>query len=224
MTPNLVTLARILTAFGAVALFSLRPHLLAFDLTALLLTVTAILLDALDGYLARARGLATPFGAKFDILGDRLVENLFFTCFAASGLISLWVPVLFFARGALTDFLRGLAGRPGGHVCDQDGMAKTGWGRSLVASRASRASYATLKCLCFCSLGLLLLIRHLPDAQSNGWVGKSVLTRPFTIAQAITLATVVFCIVRAIPVIGEGRRYFSARQKAPRTVPVAASR
>ena len=221
MTPNLLTLARILTAFGAVALFSLRPHLLAVDLTAVLLTVTAMLLDGLDGNLARVRGLATPFGAKFDILGDRLVENLFFTCFAASGLISLWVPVLFFARGALTDFLRGLASRPRGNVGDQEWMAKTGWGRSLVASRASRASYATLKCMCFCYLGLLLSIRHGPDALSHGWFGES---RALTIAQAITLATVVFCIARAIPVIWEGRQYFSARPKAPRTVPVAASR
>lgn len=97
MTPNQVTLARIVIAFVAVALFSLGGDAVAIDLTAIILTITALALDGVDGYLARTRGLATVFGAKFDILGDRVVENLFLTCFAASGLISLWVPVLFFA-------------------------------------------------------------------------------------------------------------------------------
>ena len=111
MTPNQVTVARIFTAFLAVALFRLGAHVLALDLTAVVLTVAAIALDGVDGYLARTRGLATALGAKFDVLGDRVVENVFFTCFAASGLISLWVPVLFFVRGAVTDFLSGLATR-----------------------------------------------------------------------------------------------------------------
>jgi len=224
MTPNQVTLARILTAFTAVALFSLGPHVLATDLTAVVLTIAAIALDGLDGYLARTRGLTTSFGAKFDILGDRLVENLFFICFAASGLISLWVPVLFCARGALTDFFRGLANRPGGNRCDQDGMPTTGWGRGLVASRTSRASYAVLKCLCFCYLGLLLSVRHMPAARFYAWLGETGVTWPLALAQAVTLATVAFSIARAIPVLWQGRHDFPARPQAPKTMPVTASR
>ena len=78
------------------------------DVAAILLTIAAIALDGLDGYIARKRNLATPLGAQLDILGDRVVENLFFTFFAAAGLISFWIPVLFFVRGTLTDFLRSL--------------------------------------------------------------------------------------------------------------------
>ncbi len=113
MTPNQITVARVAAAFAAVAFFTLFRHSVVADLVAVALTVMAIALDGVDGYVARTRGLATPLGAQLDILGDRVVENLFFTFFAVSGLVSLWVPILFFVRGTLTDFLRSLAARAG---------------------------------------------------------------------------------------------------------------
>jgi len=206
MTPNRVTAARVAAAFAAVALFNFGADALSADLVAVLLTVAAIALDGLDGYLARSRGLATPLGTQIDILGDRVVENLFFTFFAVSGLISLWVPVLFFARGTVTDFLRGLAARSGRNGSGGNSMLDTWWGRTLVASRASRAAYAVLKCVCFCCLGILLPLRHLPLAQFNTWL--------LSTGQALTGITAAFCLVRAIPVIWEGRRYFAAAKKA----------
>jgi phosphatidylglycerophosphate synthase len=220
VTPNQVTVARILVAFTAVVLFSFRAHLLALNLAAVCLTFLAIVLDGVDGYLARRSGLCTRFGAKFDILGDRVVENLFFICFAASGLISLWVPVVFFVRGALTDFVRAQSTRPGHHRSD-DWMLRTRWGQSLVASRTSRASYATLKCICFCYLGLLLSIRHLPQ-----WArfAETPARGPLVIAQAITFLAVIFCIVRAIPVLWGARRYLRARARAPKPAMVGVGR
>lgn len=206
MTPNRVTAARVAAAFAAVALFNFGADALSADLAAVLLTVAAIALDGLDGYLARSRGLATPLGAQIDILGDRVVENLFFTFFAVSGLISLWVPVLFFARGTVTDFFRGLAARSGRNGFGRNSMLDTWWGRTLVASRASRGAYAVLKCVCFCCLGILLPLRHLPLAQFNIWL--------LSAGQALTGITAAFCVVRAIPVIWEGRRHFAAARKA----------
>ena len=94
-------------------------------------------------------------------------------------------------------------------------MLETWWGRSLVASRASRAAYATLKCVCFCCLGLLLPLRHLPGGQSNAWLGAFAGHSLLIAAQALTVTTVLFCLVRAIPVIWEGRRYLAAAEKAP---------
>src|SRR5271170_8264044 len=128
MTPNQVTAARVLAAFAAVALFAVAPDALAVDLAAVLLTVVAIALDGIDGYLARSRGLATPLGAQLDILGDRVVEDLFFTCFAVAGLVSLWLPILFFVRGTLIDFLRGVAGRAGRSGFGTASMQETWWG------------------------------------------------------------------------------------------------
>jgi CDP-diacylglycerol--glycerol-3-phosphate 3-phosphatidyltransferase len=218
MTPNRVTAARVLAAFAAVALFTFGRDALLVDGTAILLTIAAIALDGVDGYIARKRNLATPLGAQFDILGDRVVENLFFTFFAATGLISFWIPVLFFVRGTLTDFLRGLAARSGRSGFGRNSMVETWWGRSLVASRASRAAYAALKCACFCYLGLLLPLPHLPitwfDANSRQWLSGA--------GQVLVIATAAFCVVRAIPVIWDGRRHLvsTGAAKAPAAVEV----
>jgi CDP-diacylglycerol---glycerol-3-phosphate 3-phosphatidyltransferase len=209
MTPNQVTAARVAAAFAAVALFAGAGNILAAHIAAVLLTITAIALDGVDGYLARTRNLATPLGAQLDILGDRIVENLFFTFFAVSGLVSLWVPVLFFVRGTLTDFLRGLAARRGRWGFGKNSMLETWWGRSLVASRASRAAYATLKCACFCYLGFLLPLGHV----SPGWLDDSARRWLAGGGQALVAATAAFCVVRAIPVLWEGQRYFSAMEK-----------
>jgi len=216
MTPNRVTLARVIAAFAAVALFDLGAHARASDLAAVALTIVAVALDGVDGYLARTRGMATPFGAQLDILGDRVVENLFFTCFAVSGLISLWVPVLFFMRGALTDFLRGLAARAGRTGFGRNSMLESWWGRTLVASRASRAAYAVLKCVCFCCLGLTLSLRHVPAAQLNLWINAASANWLSAGSQALTGLSVAFCLMRAIPVVWEGRRYLTAHEAAPK--------
>jgi phosphatidylglycerophosphate synthase len=221
MTPNQVTLTRVAAAFAAVALFTLFGNSLAADLAAVLLTIAAIALDGLDGYLARTRNLATPLGAQLDILGDRVVENLFFTFFAVSGLISLWVPVLFFVRGTLTDFLRSLAARTGRSGFSTNSMLETWWGRTLVASRSSRAAYAVLKCVCFCYLGLLLPAAHV----SASWMNASLLHALALAGQFLVGATVIFCVLRAIPVIWEGRRYLAgAQQKTPARIAVQATR
>jgi phosphatidylglycerophosphate synthase len=202
-------------AFGAVALFGRNAWA---DAAALALTIAAIGLDALDGYLARRRKLSTPLGAQFDILGDRVVENLFFTFFAVTGLVSLWVPVTFFARGALTDFLRGLAALTGHSGFGKNPMLETWWGRALVASRASRAAYATLKCVCFCALGLQLAFRHLPASESGG------MSLPWFawFAQALVAITVVFCLIRAVPVVWEGRCYLGVLAPAAKQIAGAA--
>lgn len=221
MTPNQVTLTRVAAAFAAVALFTLFGNALAADLAAVVLTVAAIALDGVDGYLARTRGLSTPLGAQLDILGDRVVENLFFTFFAVSGLISLWVPVLFFVRGTLTDFLRALAARTGRSGFGRNAMLETWWGRTLVASRASRAAYAVLKCICFSYLGLLLPAAHITVTWLNAPVRRSLALA----GQFLVAATVAVCVLRALPVVWEGRRYLAAaEQKVPAPVAVQATR
>lgn len=216
MTPNQVTFLRITAGFAAVAVFSFLGRSMAADMVGIALTVVAIALDGVDGYLARIRNLATPLGAQLDVLCDRLIENLFFTFFAVTGLISLWVPVAFFARGATTDFLRGLAGRSGRVGFGPDGMLDSRWARLLVASRFSRAAYATLKCACFCYLGGLLAISHLASASPVA-VPLSALV---LIGKALTGCSVLFCFLRAIPVIWEGRRFLPTTSQ-PGTIAVA---
>lgn len=209
MTPNQITVVRVAMAFAAVALFG---HSRWANLAALGLTVGAIALDAVDGYLARRKKLATPFGAQLDILGDRVIENLFFTYFAVCGQVSLWVPVLFFARGMLTDFIRSLAARSGRVGFGSNSMLESWWGRALVASRASRAVYGALKCACFCYLGLQLTLAN----ASNGSTTGRLAIRPDSVhvlllgSQILVAVTVAFCLLRGLPVVWEGRRYLAA--------------
>jgi phosphatidylglycerophosphate synthase len=213
MTPNQITSARVMAAFAAVGLFVWAGGSVAADLAALALIVAAIGLDALDGYLARRKNLATALGAQLDILGDRIVENLLFTFFATGGLVTLWVPVFFFVRGTITDFFRGAAARAGRSGFGGNGVLETWWGRALVASRASRAAYAALKCVCFCYLGVEWTLAHAyifqVSARAAAWIALG--------SRALVGATVAFCFIRAIPVLWEGRRFILLGPAAARS-------
>ena len=204
-TPNQVTLLRVVVGFAAVSLFGRGAWA---NLAGVGLTVVSIALDALDGHIARTRKLATPTGAQIDILGDRMIENVYFTYFAVVGMVSLWLPVFFFARGAATDFLRGLAVRAGHSGWNANAMLRTWWGRALVASRWSRGAYAVMKCVCFCYLGLELALTRGPVALIGDLAGdaQSVIR---TGAQVLTWVTAGFCLVRALPVLLEGWKYFA---------------
>src|SRR5260370_13348836 len=113
-------------------------------------------------------------------------------------MVALWLPVLFLARWAVADFLRGLALRAGHSGWGANAMLQTWWGRALVASRWSRGLYAGMKCLCFCYLGLELALTRGPvallgalaaDAHAAVRVG----------AQVLTWATAGFCLLSGLP-------------------------
>ena len=212
-TPNRITALRVLVGFAAVGLFG---HGTWANLAAVVLTVTSIALDAVDGHLARKKHMATPLGAQVDILGDRMIENMFFTYFAVVGMVSLWLPVLFFARGAATDFLRGLALKSGYAGWGANTMLRTWWARALVASHWSRGLYAVLKCACFCYLGLELALTRGPVALIGAIATETHLTIR-AIAQILTWATAAFCLLRGLPVLLEGWRFFTAEAAALRT-------
>src|SRR5271155_4210772 len=204
-TPNKVTALRVAVGFAAVSLFGRGPWA---NLTAVALTVATIALDALDGHIARRKNLATPVGAQLDILGDRMIENAYFTYFAVVGMVSLWLPVFFFARGAATDFLRGLTMRAGHSGWGANAMLQTWWGRALVASRWSRGLFAAVKCLCFCYLGLELALTRGPVAMLGGMTADlHGLVRGG--AHVLTAMTAAFCLLRGLPVLAEGWRSVS---------------
>src|ERR1700692_2230956 len=195
-TPNKVTLLRVGVGFLSVSAFG---HGAWMNLMGVALTVAAIALDALDGHIARRKKMATPVGAQLDILGDRVIENMFFTYFAVVGMVSVWLPILFFARGAATDFLRGLAMKAGYSGWGANAMLQSGWAKALVASRWSRGLYAAMKCACFCYLGLELALTRGPVALLGGMTADMHgLVRVG--AHVLTWMTAAFCLLRALPV------------------------
>jgi len=205
-TPNKVTAMRVGVGFVAVSLFG---HGMWANLAAVILTVAAIALDALDGHLARRKRMETPLGAQVDILGDRVIENIYFTYFAVVGMVSVWLPILFFARGAATDFLRGLALKSGRAGWGANSMLQTWWGKALVGSRWSRGLYAAMKCVCFCYLGFELALARGPVALVGTFAADWHATIR-TVAQILVWSTGTFCVVRGLPVLLEGWKYFAA--------------
>jgi phosphatidylglycerophosphate synthase len=224
VTPNKITVLRMLVAGAAVGLYRVGSGGAAevFGVCAVALTVCAVALDGVDGYVARRLRMATAVGAQLDILGDRVIENLFFIHFAVSGQISFWVPVIFFVRGVTTDFLRGLASTRG-LATSRDGadalefqknwMLAGRWSARIVASRVSRGVYAALKCVCFCALGVEWIVARTQSSATN-WNGGIHIA-----VSGIVYATAAFCIVRAVPVFWEGARNLRAVEPVHR-IPV----
>jgi hypothetical protein len=125
-------------------------------------------------------------------------------------MVSLWLPMLFFARGAATDFLRGLAFKAGHAGWGAHAMLQSRWARALVASRWSRGAYAALKCGCFCYLGLELALTRGPVAL----LGPVTVDMHATIragAQLLVWMTTAFCVMRGLPVLLDGWKYFADR-------------
>lgn len=191
---NLITLARTLMAFLVVGLLHYRTT--GIYLTAAALTVLIIVMDALDGYVARKRKESSKFGAVADILGDRVVEMSYWIIFAVFGWVPAWVAIIIAARGIVVDGLRALALERGFTAFGTTSMMRTRLGALLVSSRASRMLYGASKAIAFAMM-ILLFTPGLPGLFGAGLRA---------VAYASVYITVLFCIVRGTPVMIEARR------------------
>src|SRR5262245_3764073 len=160
MSPNLITLIRVVLALVSIALFRAGSYA---SVAALILLVVTLALDAVDGFVARRKRRSSDSGAAFDIAADRIVESVFWIYFAAAGLVTFWIPVIVIARGGFTDFLRAIAFKRGQTAFGEKTMMRTWWGKLLTGSRASRAAYGVVKCAAFFALGLWLTLANLPE-------------------------------------------------------------
>jgi CDP-diacylglycerol--glycerol-3-phosphate 3-phosphatidyltransferase len=188
---NLITLARTLLAFLVVGMLHWRST--GMYLTAVVLTVMVILLDAVDGWVARRRRECTTFGAVADILGDRVVEMTYWIGFATFGWIPVWIAIAVAARGIVVDGLRALALERG---LTAFGMMRSRFGRMVVSSRASRAMYGAGKAVAF-SLVILLFTPGIIALLGGGLR---------LAAYGAVYLTVALCLVRGTPVVVEARR------------------
>lgn len=205
MKAAIVTLLRVLLVFVIVALFQRGFYLNAIATT---LTSVIIAMDALDGYIARRYGETSAQGAVFDILGDRIVENVLWIYFACVGEYSFWVPAIVITRDVVVDTLRSMAFAEGKTAFGEKTMQKAGWAKLLVSSRISRALYATSKAVCFTFLGAVITARS--AEVSAAWMNY--LT---DIKYILVYGTVAFCLLRGFPVVWEGREYLLGSRLNP---------
>lgn len=190
---NVVAITRAALAFLAVAILFHRP---AFYLLAAVLTIVSILMDGLDGWVARRYGEVSRLGAVIDILTDRIVELTYWIAFAVLGWIPAWVPIVVAVRGLLVDGARAVAFERGLTAFGPTTMMRSRIGNFLVASRESRSAYGIAKAAAFTLMIVAYASALPPTAQPV----------VLTVALVCVYISVALCVLRGIPVLLEARR------------------
>jgi CDP-diacylglycerol--glycerol-3-phosphate 3-phosphatidyltransferase len=190
---NIVSITRIFVAFASVAL--LFVHTKDAYIWAVVLAIIAFSMDAVDGYLARKFGQASQLGAVLDIMGDRIIEAIYWIIFAVLGWLPVIFPIICVTRAYITDNIRSVALTKG---MTPFGMQSTEWGKFICASKFMKTTYAVAKVAAF----ILLIIAYIPDLDVK-YADPTRLT-------AIILAwiAIIFCVVRGIPVVAESGKLF----------------
>ncbi len=164
------------------------------------LIVVLILMDSLDGIVARRRGEQTLVGSALDIAADRAVEIVLWVAYADLKLIVAAIPLTVIIRGALTDSIRNVALQ---HGQSAHSMMRASWSRWLVASGAMRTTYAVVKAIAFTLLALSLGLRTGGYAAWHGvWIAAS----------AASWVSVALCLARGLPVLIEVRGLFRSAE------------
>lgn len=194
---NIVSVSRIFVAYIAIALLFVKTtwaYILAFVLTAI-----AFAMDGLDGYLARKLNQSSEWGSVLDILGDRIVELSYWIVFAVLDWINIIFPLICVARAFTTDGIRSVALSKGMTAFGDKSMQSTAWGKFICASRFMRISYAVAKVLAF----MLLIVVFTPGMEV--FSGIKIL---HLVTMTFAWIAIIFCVVRAIPVIIESPKLF----------------
>lgn len=194
---NIVSVSRIFVAYAAILCLYEKTtwaYILAFVLTAI-----AFAMDGLDGYIARKYNQSSEWGSVLDILGDRIVEVSYWIVFAVMGWINIIFPLICVARAFTTDGIRSVALSKGMTAFGDKTMQSTSWGKFICASRFMRISYAVAKVMAF----MLLIVVNTPGMEL--WNGTPIL---HMITMTLAWIAIIFCVVRAIPVVVESPKLF----------------
>lgn len=190
---NVITLIRMPLLVGIVALlYHPNPwiRLILAPVIAIL-----ILMDGLDGLIARRRGQTSVLGSVLDIAADRTIEFVLWVVFADLDLIPVAVPVIVLMRGVFVDAIRSVAPA---HGLAPFELMRSDLGRFLVKSPWLRTPYAVVKAAAFVLLAMQSAVSVVPPVLNPGGNGLNVA------AQIATWLSVLFCIVRGVPVLIEG--------------------
>lgn len=177
MLANLITLLRVLLTFSVIVLLE---HVQTLNIVCISTIALIFFLDAVDGIVARKRNEASEFGARLDIIADRVIEMVFWVYFTAASYLPFWIPIVILMRGILTDNLHH-------HLT----IHKKKWMSLLTRSLICRGGYGILKMVTF---GYLATI-HL-------YAATNVVMLQIGVILAISTAT--FCILRGLPLMLSG--------------------
>jgi CDP-diacylglycerol---glycerol-3-phosphate 3-phosphatidyltransferase len=200
MLANWITLSRfpLLLIITLILYFGSPP----LQLACVVILFAGLMLDTVDGIVARSTGQTSLFGSVLDIAADRTYELVLWVCFADLGLISVVIPLIIIARTTLTDAFRSIGVGQGIAPFAQH---RTPLGRFLVGSPWMRTGYAVSKVVTFCGLALVLALDGYPEGSRHASAAVSLLK----VFQTTAWVALVFCVFRGLPVIISSlRRYW----------------
>lgn len=201
---NLITVARLVLLFVVIWLIYVGNVQVVTACMVLVMVVFAS--DGVDGWVARRRGSTSTFGAVFDILGDRIVENALWVIFADLDLVPIWVPLLVLTRGFVVDGLRSLSYADGMTPFGANNMMRSPITQWLTAGRFMRAFFGWAKAAGFVFLTGLhgyetldtdgTFLGGLYDVMPWHWLGWG-----------LVWAAVALTIIRGVPVLIDAMSY-----------------
>jgi CDP-diacylglycerol--glycerol-3-phosphate 3-phosphatidyltransferase len=187
---NLITLFRIpLLAIIAYLLYQPQESL---HILAAVLIIFLILMDTMDGIIARKLQTTSVLGSVLDIAADRAVELVLWVIFADLKLIPIYIPLIVITRGVFVDAIRSVAPSKGLAPFD---MIQSRLGKFIVKSPWLRSPYGIAKAIAFFLLALFSgLVTTAP-----GTARRIFILSQYAVGIAFTL-----CIIRGLPVLIEG--------------------
>jgi phosphatidylglycerophosphate synthase len=204
---NWITLSRFpLLLLNLLILYLGSP---ALRLAGAALLLFGLLLDTVDGVVARKTGQTSLFGSVLDIAADRTYELVLWVCFADLRLIPVAIPLIVIARTTLTDALRSIGVGQGTAPFAQH---HTALGQFLVGSAFMRIGYSASKLITFCGLALLQAFMGFPHEPALAGVVPPLLAA----LRGMAWVAVGFCVFRGLPVIIRSLRRYWGTAVLPR--------
>lgn len=194
---NLISIFRTLLVFVVVYLLMLKGNSLAYY-WAFGLTIIIFALDGVDGYVARKFNECSKLGAVLDIMGDRIIENVFWVTFAVLGWLPIAFPIIALTRGFVVDGLRSVAMEKGMTAFGEMSMQSDKVGYMICSSKFSRIAYAVTKVLAF----IFLILAHIHIENAIAYFLIKV------IAYLSAFIAIEYCVIRGLPVVFESKKLF----------------
>jgi phosphatidylglycerophosphate synthase len=154
----------------------------------------ALMIDSVDGIVARRTGQASLTGSVLDIVADRVYELVLWVSFADLNVIPVLIPIIVITRTTWTDAIRSIGVQKGEAPFDQ---IKSNLGKFIVGSPWMRSIYGISKIVSFCGLALGIALGAFPEGSSAFDSSTSIL-QIFTTTSWIA---VTLCVIRGAPVI-----------------------
>lgn len=208
MLANWITLSRLpLLLINVLILYRGSPSI---RLAGAVLLFIGLMLDTVDGVVARRTGQTSLFGSVLDIAADRAYELVLWVCFADLGFIPIAIPLIVILRTTLTDALRSIGVGQGTAPFAQH---RTALSRFLVGSAWTRIGYSVTKVTTFCGLALVQAFSGFPADSALARAVPSLTT----VFRATAWLAVAFCVSRGLPVIVSSLRRYWGTYAAPQT-------